>query len=56
MMSSTDGFTARTAELSSGRVHYREAGEGEPIVFVHGFAVNGRLWDGPAARLAETHR
>lgn len=56
MMSSTDGFTARTAELSSGRVHYREAGEGDPIVFVHGFAVNGRLWDGPAARLAETHR
>lgn len=56
MMSSTDGFTTGTAELSAGRVHYREAGEGEPVVFVHGFAVNGRLWDGPAGLLAGSYR
>jgi pimeloyl-ACP methyl ester carboxylesterase len=33
-------------ELPAGRVRYREAGEGKPVVFVHGFLVDGRLWDG----------
>jgi pimeloyl-ACP methyl ester carboxylesterase len=33
-------------ELPAGRVRYREAGEGAPVVFVHGFLVDGRLWDG----------
>ena len=31
-------------ELSGGPIHYREAGEGEPLVFVHGFGANWRLW------------
>jgi pimeloyl-ACP methyl ester carboxylesterase len=51
-----DGFTAKQVTLGAGTIHYREAGEGEPIVFVHGFGVNGRLWDGAAARLAGSHR
>ena len=29
---------------------------GETLVFVHGFGVNGRLWDGTAASLAGEHR
>lgn len=33
-------------ELPAGTVRYREAGEGPPVVFVHGFLVDGRLWDG----------
>ncbi|HET7053920.1 MAG TPA: alpha/beta hydrolase [Solirubrobacterales bacterium] len=33
-------------ELPAGTVRYREAGEGKPVVFVHGFLVDGRLWDG----------
>jgi pimeloyl-ACP methyl ester carboxylesterase len=32
------------AELSQGTIHYRESGEGPPIVFAHGLLVDGRLW------------
>lgn len=41
-----------TVELSRGPVRYRRLGEGEPLVFVHGLLVDGRLWDGVAERLA----
>lgn len=51
-----DGFEAHRVELGSGAIHYREAGTGEPIVFVHGFGANGRLWTETAARLAADHR
>ena len=30
--------------LPQGAIRYRELGEGEPIVFVHGYLVDGRLW------------
>jgi pimeloyl-ACP methyl ester carboxylesterase len=41
-------------ELSAGTIHYREYGDpvGEPVVFVHGFAVDGRVWEPVAERLA----
>lgn len=52
----TGGFEQREVDLPQGRVRYRERGSGEPIVFVHGYLVDGRLWDGPAAKLAESHR
>ena len=31
-------------DLSSGRISYRDVGDGPPIVFVHGLLVNGNLW------------
>ena len=34
----------RHVELSGGTIAYREQGEGETIVFVHGLLVDGRLW------------
>ncbi len=43
-------------ELPAGRVRYREAGEGKPIVFVHGYLVDGRLWDGVVDRLSNRYR
>jgi pimeloyl-ACP methyl ester carboxylesterase len=43
-------------ELASGTVRYREAGAGKPIVFVHGYLVDGRLWDGVVDRLADRFR
>lgn len=48
-----DGFETRRVELPAGPIHYREAGagHGDPIVFVHGFAVDGRLWEPVATRL-----
>jgi pimeloyl-ACP methyl ester carboxylesterase len=32
------------AKLAQGTIHYREAGEGPPVVFAHGLLVDGRLW------------
>jgi pimeloyl-ACP methyl ester carboxylesterase len=43
-------------ELPAGRVRYREAGEGRPVVFVHGFLVDGRLWDGVVDSLSDRCR
>lgn len=31
-------------ELSAGTIRYRDTGEGPPLVFVHGFLVDGQLW------------
>jgi pimeloyl-ACP methyl ester carboxylesterase len=46
----------REIGLSAGRIRYREAGEGPPLVFVHGFLVDGRLWDGVVDALADRFR
>lgn len=45
-----------TVDLAQGRIAYRDLGEGEPILFVHGLLVDGRLWDGVAERLAASFR
>jgi pimeloyl-ACP methyl ester carboxylesterase len=46
----------REIELPAGTVRYREAGEGKPIVFVHGYLVDGRLWDGVVDALSDRCR
>jgi pimeloyl-ACP methyl ester carboxylesterase len=56
MRENGDGFTSKRVELAAGPIRYREAGAGRPIVFVHGFAVDGRLWDETAAALLPGHR
>jgi len=43
-------------QLSAGKVRYREAGAGKPVVFVHGFLVGGRLWDGVVDALSDRYR
>jgi pimeloyl-ACP methyl ester carboxylesterase len=43
-------------DLPAGRIRYREAGEGKPVVFVHGFLVDGRLWDGVVDALSDRFR
>jgi pimeloyl-ACP methyl ester carboxylesterase len=43
-------------DLPTGRIRYREAGEGKPVVFVHGYLVDGRLWDGVVDRLSDRCR
>lgn len=43
-------------ELPAGTIRYREAGEGRPVVFVHGFLVDGRLWDGVVDALSDRCR
>jgi pimeloyl-ACP methyl ester carboxylesterase len=46
----------REIQLSTGKIRYREAGAGRPIVFVHGYLVDGRLWDGVVDALADRFR
>jgi len=43
-------------DLPAGTIRYREAGTGPAIVFVHGYLVDGRLWDGVAEALAADYR
>lgn len=43
-------------QLSAGTIRYREAGQGKPVVFVHGFLVDGRLWDGVVDALSDRFR
>ena len=56
MSTGDDGFSHGRAGLEAGGIHYRERGSGRPVVFVHGFLVNGRIWDGTASILAATNR
>jgi pimeloyl-ACP methyl ester carboxylesterase len=46
----------KEVQLPQGKIRYREAGEGKPIVFVHGYLVDGRLWDGVVDRLSDRFR
>ena len=46
----------KEVKLPAGTIRYREAGTGKPVVFVHGFLVDGRLWDGVVDRLADRFR
>lgn len=46
----------REVRLSGGTLRYRETGEGETIVFVHGVLVNGFLWRDVVAGLSGRFR
>jgi pimeloyl-ACP methyl ester carboxylesterase len=46
----------REVELPAGTIRYREAGEGRTVVFVHGYLVDGRLWDGVVDSLSDRCR
>jgi pimeloyl-ACP methyl ester carboxylesterase len=52
----TETAQHKEIELPAGRIRYREAGEGKPVVFVHGFLVDGRLWDGVVDQLSDRCR
>jgi pimeloyl-ACP methyl ester carboxylesterase len=54
--SSDQGRLSKEIDLPAGRVRYREAGAGKPVVFVHGFLVDGRLWDGVVDALSDRCR
>jgi pimeloyl-ACP methyl ester carboxylesterase len=47
---------ARQVELTQGILHYREAGAGDPLLFVHGALANGDLWRGVAPELSGDYR
>lgn len=43
-------------QLGAGTIRYRDAGQGPALVFVHGYLVDGRLWDGVVDALADRFR
>lgn len=51
MAQTTPQEEIREVRLAQGTVRYREAGTGEPIVFVHGLLVDGSLWRDVVERL-----
>jgi pimeloyl-ACP methyl ester carboxylesterase len=53
---STETSQRKEIDLPAGRIRYREAGSGKPVVFVHGYLVDGRLWDGVVDRLSDRYR
>jgi pimeloyl-ACP methyl ester carboxylesterase len=54
--SGDEGRISKKVDLPAGTIRYREAGEGRPVVFVHGYLVDGRLWDGVVDALADRFR
>ncbi len=45
-----------SVELRQGTIRYRDEGEGEPLVFIHGLLVDGRLWRKVTPALSDAHR
>lgn len=49
-----ENLPMQTLELSDGAiVHYRQAGQGPPLLLLHGWAGSSRYWQGTLTRLAD---
>jgi pimeloyl-ACP methyl ester carboxylesterase len=51
-MTTQSGFV----ELNGARLYYELAGAGEPVVFIHGFSLDARMWDDQFGVFAERYR
>ena len=56
MSAATQSAHRTEIDLPAGRIRYREAGQGKPVVFVHGYLVDSRLWDGVVDSLSDRYR
>jgi pimeloyl-ACP methyl ester carboxylesterase len=56
MAGSNQGSPTDEAHLPQGTVRYRDTGTGEPILFIHGYLVDSRLWGSVPERLADGFR
>ncbi len=45
-----------TAELNGARIYYEVAGQGQPVVFIHGFSLDSRMWDAQWKALSKRFR
>lgn len=52
----TEQFQANYAEVNHIRMHYLSAGQGEPIMFVHGFPEFSYAWKEQIAEFSKTHQ
>lgn len=46
----------KSITLEQGTIRYRDEGQGDPLVFVHGLLVDGRLWRKVTPPLRDAHR
>jgi pimeloyl-ACP methyl ester carboxylesterase len=55
--SAQDGvpIDSRFAEVNGVRLHYLAAGEGDPVILLHGYAQTSHMWRPLIAELAKTH-
>ena len=56
MTAAAQSPTRTEIDLPAGRIRYRDAGQGKPVVFVHGYLVDSRLWDGVVDNLSDRCR
>ena len=49
------GFTTRTIPVNGVRLHVAEAGEGDPVLLLHGYPQSGEAWRFVAPELAKSH-
>lgn len=47
---------SRFAEVNGVRLHYLEAGQGSPVVLLHGYTQNSHMWRPLIKQLAKNHR
>jgi alpha/beta hydrolase fold len=47
---------SRFAEVNGIRLHYLSAGQGDPVLLLHGYAQTSHMWRPLIAELARTHR
>jgi pimeloyl-ACP methyl ester carboxylesterase len=50
----TGAIKSRFAKVNGIRLHYLAAGEGEPVILLHGYAQNSHMWRPLIAELAKT--
>lgn len=54
-MSILTGFTDHTAEVNGQTIAYSKAGNGPPVLLLHGFPQTRAMWRGIAPKLAEKY-
>jgi pimeloyl-ACP methyl ester carboxylesterase len=53
--SKAPAIKSRFAKVNGTRLHYLAAGEGDPVILLHGYAQNSHMWRPLIAELAKTH-
>ncbi len=48
--------TSRYTQVRDLRIHYLEAGTGDPVLLIHGFPTSSHLWRNVMPEIAKTHR
>src|SRR5262245_14015960 len=49
------GVESRFADVNGTTLHYLVAGEGEPVILLHGYTQTSHMWRPLIAELAKTH-